>query len=488
MARRKNTRSSWGSTGRKKRQTKAGVSYYYRPHYPFPSEYSEQFPGHKASAYGPSYDSEDAARVWLIDERRMIELGTWTPPEQRRAERRVKTLTFEEYAEKWLEERRTKDNEPLASTTKGKYLEYLTNHIYPMLGKRNLDSITNEDVGKWLDSMRDKGGRVKEGSHSLLKSIFHTACTKPLSNGDPLLKKDPTAGYKVVKADVKHKYVIATTKQLEKAVAAMPGHFRLAIVLAGVLGLREGEVLGLQRGDIDLKRSQLHVRRAVKDVQVEDSDGRKHRRTEVGTTKTKASVRVVDIPKQFVQPIRDHLDKFAGEGENGKLFPARRSDGWTATQTLRNDWIEARKTVPGLESMRFHDWRHTACTMQAAAGATGGELMAFAGHVDLSTVSKYQQIAEEHKKIVDSNLNDYYRRVTVTIDDATESEKATEMGREYDSTTIVYVSDEETRALADAILKAPESVRETLLAGLEEPKRIAARKLIKDREQGKKKA
>jgi hypothetical protein len=47
--------------------------------------------------------------------------------------------------------------------------------------------------------------------------------------------------------------------------------------------------------------------------------------------------------------------------------------------------------------MRFHDLRDTALTRLAELGATGGELMAQAGHTSLKVASVYQKASDSHR-------------------------------------------------------------------------------------------
>ena len=69
----------------------------------------------------------------------------------------------------------------------------------------------------------------------------------------------------------------------------------LAIELS--MGLRRGELLGLQWGDIDWEKKQVHIRRSrvvVKGKSV------------IKEPKTAAGIRVIDMPDQLVQKLKLH--------------------------------------------------------------------------------------------------------------------------------------------------------------------------------------
>ena len=52
-----------------------------------------------------TYDSKMDAEGWLASERRLIEMGEWSPPESRAKLQAVAGVTLREYAEQWMEHR-----------------------------------------------------------------------------------------------------------------------------------------------------------------------------------------------------------------------------------------------------------------------------------------------------------------------------------------------------------------------------------------------
>ncbi|AGI61714.1 integrase [Mycobacterium phage BTCU-1] len=62
-----------------------------------------------------TYDNRMDAEAWLAQEKRLIEMETWTPPEDRAKKAQASSITVEEYTRKWIEER------PLAEGTRELY-------------------------------------------------------------------------------------------------------------------------------------------------------------------------------------------------------------------------------------------------------------------------------------------------------------------------------------------------------------------------------
>lgn len=86
------------------------------------------------------------------------------------------------------------------------------------------------------------------------------------------------------------------------------------------------------------------------------------------------------------------------------LFPGK-DGGLLAPQSLRNAWERTRNIVPRLQGMHFHDLRDTALTRLAEMGATGGELMAQAGHTSLKVAAVYQKASDSHRREVMRRLD-----------------------------------------------------------------------------------
>jgi integrase len=350
---------------------------------------------------------EIQAEQWLNDEERLIRLGTWTPPSQRRHQHQGETTTFHDYATKWIERRRKPDGKPARETTKQKYRENLRNHLDPAFGSKPISEISYHDITEWYDQYPigadGKGEAQRVQCYVLLKAIMKTAATEPLDDaGTTLIDKSP-ATFNIAKSRKRHVTLIAEMGELIAISSAMPDWLALAVVLAGTLGLREGECCGLRRSDFELDATppMLHVRHAVKPIY----DAHGHRSLILDEPKTPGSMRDIVIPDSLIPLIIDQFDRYSGEGDDGMLFPGRKGNALFSPQSLRNAWERARGIVPRLRTMRFHDLRDTALTRLAELGATGGELMAQAGHTSLKVASVYQKTSDSHRGEVMARLD-----------------------------------------------------------------------------------
>ncbi|WP_404348418.1 tyrosine-type recombinase/integrase [Phycicoccus jejuensis] len=345
------------------------------------------------------------AEAWLTDERRLISSGAWTPPAQRRAERRARELTFDEYAAAWLESRKV-HGRALADRTRDHYTDLLDRYISPTFGDVALSDITPEMVDKWYELCAVGRPTTQAHAYSLLKTILGTAATgKPR----PLIPFNPADIRGAGTASRAKKVRPATTQELAVIIDAMPERRRLMVALAAWSALRFGELTELRRFDIDLKHSVIKVRRGVVRVREATEDGGSHMVRKVKSPKSEAGVRDVPVPPHLLPEIRDHLLRFTAPGRDGLLFPGQHGNHLSTSAfygrvstvdpqgaIIRNGhgYYEARR-LAGREDLRFHDLRHTGLTNAATVGATLAELMQLAGHSTASAALRYQHASRD---------------------------------------------------------------------------------------------
>jgi len=166
-------------------------------------------------------------------------------------------------------------------------------------------------------------------------------------------------------------------------------HARWVVGLS--LGLRQGEVLGLQWSDVELDAGRLHVRRSL-------------RRQPDGTllltaTKTSRSNRVLPMPDPLIAALTEHQ---ARQAEESALLGAARTDSaFVFTTSLgtpihpRNDYraFQGLLKKSGLRRVRLHDLRHTAASLLLAQGVAPRVVMEILGHSQISiTMNTYSHV------------------------------------------------------------------------------------------------
>jgi integrase len=193
--------------------------------------------------------------------------------------------------------------------------------------------------------------------------------------------------------------------ECQAAIDAIPVRYekyRSAIMLAAWGQLRRGEVLALQRRDIDIELGTVRVERAW----LITEDGR----TTLGDPKTKAGDRTVHVPTNVLDALKVHLVAHVDPPSNSWLFPG--ADGEPMhPRTFARAWTKAREAI-GRPDLRFHDLRHSGLTWVAQAGATQAELMRRGGHDSPAAAIRYQHAADER----DRALADALSRMSEQVD------------------------------------------------------------------------
>jgi len=181
----------------------------------------------------------------------------------------------------------------------------------------------------------------------------------------------------------------------EKIVAKMPARLQMMTLLAAWCALRFGELAELRRGDVNLDRGVLDIRRGVV--------GLKGGRI-IGTPKSDADTRTVSIPPHLIEPLRVHLTELAQRGADGLLFPSVNGKH-LATRTLYDSFYPAREAA-SRPDLRFHDLRHTGAVLAAATGATLADLMHRLGHSTASAAMRYQHASEQRDQDIAAKLSE----------------------------------------------------------------------------------
>ncbi|MGQ0520536.1 MAG: tyrosine-type recombinase/integrase, partial [Actinomycetota bacterium] len=234
-------------------------------------------------------------------------------------------------------------------------------------------------------------------SYRLLRAILNTAVD------DELIVRNPCRirGGGAERADERPMIDAALVFRLADSISEP---LRALVILAGLVGLRSGELLGLRRCDIDLEKRQLKV---LVQAQQVVGEGRI-----VTGPKSEAGQRTVSLPKIAVEALEKHLASYGQPGESGVLFTGPRGEPITRA-LLSKEWQAARASAGAPEGLRIHDLRHHAATLTARMpGITTKELMARIGHASPRAALIYQHATEQRDREIAAYLDSTIDRPT----------------------------------------------------------------------------
>jgi integrase len=279
----------------------------------------------------------------------------------------------------------------LAPMTKQGYRGLLRRNIEPTLGEHAIAEITPSMVRDWYSKVSVTAGRDQAAkSYRLLRAILNAAVDDELITRNPCRIRGGGAEH----AD--ERPMIDAELVFHLAGAITP-RLRALVIVAGFVGLRTGELLGLRRCDVDLESGRLTV---LVQAQQIVGEGRI-----VKGPKSEAGQRTVSLPKVVAEALEKHLASYGQPGAAGVLFTGPRGEPITRA-VLSKEWQAARTAANAPEGLRIHDLRHHAATLTARMpGITTKELMARIGHASPRAALIYQHATEQRDREIAAFLD-----------------------------------------------------------------------------------
>jgi integrase len=349
------------------------------------------------------------------EQRRALDRGDWIDP-------RNATITFEEYAHQWMHQRTD-----LRPRTVALYESLLRRHLLPEFGSLPVGKITPGMVRSW--NARLAGEYVVTGAKAYrpLRGIMTTAVADELILRSPCVVKG--AGQ-----ERSPERPMLSIAEVDALAAAMPEPWRITIDLAAWCHLRVGEVLGLERRDVDMLHARIKVERTAHEV---------GGRLELGPPKTAAGLRTLSVPPHVLRVLEHHLSAFVRPEPSSPLLVGEKG-GRLGRHPLNEAWSAARAAL-GRPEIHFHDLRGAGLTWAATQGATTRELMARAGHASPAAALRYQHATADRDAAIAaalSGLAESARRVSLGNDprdirgmnDSTRKEEEASQRSELDPT------------------------------------------------------
>jgi integrase len=327
-----------------------------------------------------TFPSKADANRYLAQVEADLLRGAWTDP-------RLARITFGEWVERWWPT--TADLRPGTRT----FYDYLLRRLLlPAFEDTPLGRIDPMTVRSWLAGLHELGEVTPTTiakAYRLLRRILYVAVEAGYLPRNPAVIKG--AGLERA-AEMRH----VSIPQLHALGEAVPGRYRALVLVAGYGGLRWGELVGLRRRRVDLAGARIHVVEQLAEVAGKFI---------VSPPKTAAGQRVVVLPAVAVAALADHLDDYAAPGPDGLVFPSGRGTYLQRSNFSRLVWRPAVQQL-GLDGLRFHDLRHTAATLAAAAGATTKELMERMGHTSPAVALRYQHVMAGRDQAIAAALDE----------------------------------------------------------------------------------
>ena len=165
------------------------------------------------------------------------------------------------------------------------------------------------------------------------------------------------------------------------------------VLVAGCLGLRASEVMGLQWQDIDWDELTIMIQR-----------GSVHAR--VGEVKTITSKKAVPLDPTVATFLLEHRKKSAYSGPTDFIFPSPVNEGKPRWQgTILEDYIKPAAYRAGIGKVGWHTFRHSYETLLNSHGTDLKVQQELMRHANIqTTLNVYAQAVSEKKREAANNI------------------------------------------------------------------------------------
>lgn len=307
------------------------------------------------------FPTKAAARAYLATVDTDMARGTHIDP-------RGQQVLFADWATEWIAAR-PGIKASTAATDAGR----LKVHLRPAFNRMQLGRITPLSIRRWAAQLIASGLAAKtvRNCHGLMHTIMRDAVD------EGLIARNPCVGTPLPDSS-RREMRFLTEPELERLVAATPGHYRPLILTLVGTGLRWGEAAGLKVGRVDVLSGHLTV--APKDGALHEVGGR----LSYGSPKSKKSARRISLPAV----VRDALVPLvASGGAKDPVFTTEQGALLRRGNFARRVWEPAVRKAGLPAELRMHDLRHTHAAWLISAGRPLTAVQRRLGHASITVTS-----------------------------------------------------------------------------------------------------
>lgn len=320
-------------------------------------------------------------------ERRLAEVmaelhqGRFSPP---------KPILFRDFSEQWLKDYAEGTLKPL---TLRLYRTLVKTHLNAAFGELPLTGITPQLVHRFLAGcLREKGlsPRTRNYLLFLLKTMLKYA------RRWGYLRDNPAEDIKPLREEPREMDFLRP-EEVQLLLKQADEPYRTLFLTAILTGMRRGELLGLQWGDIDWRNNRIHVRRTLychsRDELAERNENAKEK-WRFSSPKSRRSVRTIEMSPRLREALELHRLQ-CPVSPYDLVFCTADGAPMDAPNMVKRQFLPALSRA-GLRRIRFHDLRHTYTTLLIAQGENVKFIQSQLGHASIQmTLDRYGHLLPE---------------------------------------------------------------------------------------------
>jgi integrase len=257
------------------------------------------------------------------------------------------------------------------------YCGILENWIKARWGSEFLQNVKTLAIEDWLKDI-PRSANTKAHIRNLMHLLFNCAIRWELIEKNPVeLVRQSTKRTRLPR--------VLTPEEFRLLLAELQEPCRTMVLMAGCLGLRISEILGLRWGDIDWGDLTILIQRSVVQGIVYE-------------TKTEASRKPMPIDSQIAESLLRLQRRAAYVGPEDFIFP-NSSGGPRWNGIMLTDHIKPAAERAGIGKIGWHTFRHTFSSLLHQAGTGLAAQKELLRHADIqTTMNIYTQAVSADKR------------------------------------------------------------------------------------------
>lgn len=302
----------------------------------------------------------------------------------------IRAKTVADAAAAWIASKKRQKPASLA-----KYTDAVENYVLPRWGSTRLEAVRRADIDTWVSALMDGSAPRRTGMQGSAKGLAPATVTAVKNRLNSVLlhavregwiSRNPASGVESPRIE-SDPIVFLSYPELERLIDAArtvaTDQDALMIAVMGNIGLRPGEVVALQVGDVLLDRRRISISRTM----TTDADGKPVIGT---TTKTTAGARLVPIPPHLMDDLRRQVGR---RRATAPVFPNGVGNVESLSNWRNRVWSKVTTTAKAPQKLTPKGLRHTAASLAVAAGADVLMVQRMLGHADAKeTLNTYAKL------------------------------------------------------------------------------------------------
>lgn len=330
------------------------------------------------------------------------------------------SIKLDNWYEKWMN---VYKYDSIRDNTKRAYNQVYQKHISPILGKYNIQDITQLQIRELLKKKKKEGlgYETRNKIKILLVDIFNKAMI------DQFVNRNPAKGITVKRDEERDVQVLSLEDQIAFFDCCKGTFYDNFFNVALQTGMRIGELAALRWKDVDWKNNVIHVTRTLVYQKYEDDDKKTFHFEDPKTNTSTRDIPInkqcsIFLKKQFMQKkvieTKAPLVKKPDKQFQDLLFTTKYNTPLNsqlvldAIKKIVDEVNMTRDFTEELEMFSCHCFRHTFATRCFEAGIKPKTVQSYLGHATLQmTMDLYTSVLKEHMSDEMDKLDEAFEKL-----------------------------------------------------------------------------